>query len=74
MSYDLTAFRLVKHGIDEITADCRHCNWAVSQGDVKQKAKTHAKSNLHTVDVYQTNHTEYTSHIKESSNKESSNE
>ena len=65
MAYDIAAFRLVKHGIDGVTAHCRHCKWRTFDGEVKAKARRHAKKELHTVDVYQTNWTEYTSYVKE---------
>jgi len=64
MAYDIKHFRHVKHGQSDINAHCRHCNWYEYDGDVASKARRHARKELHTVDVYRENHTEYTSYVK----------
>lgn len=61
--YDNKYFRLVKHGVQDINAYCRHCNWSDHNLSAVNMARKHAKENLHTVDIYRENHTEYTSYI-----------
>lgn len=65
MSYDLKAFRTVKHGSDGDTAYCRHCKESRDEGDVRGWARNHAMKTLHTVDFYRHNWTEYTCHVKD---------
>ena len=61
MPYDINKFRTVKHGLDEVSAHCRHCDFHSQNAE---SASKHAKKTLHTVDVYRTHHVEYTSHVK----------
>lgn len=64
MAYDIKKFRSVKHGLSDINAYCRHCNWSSHAfSSTVNQAKYHAKKNLHTVDVYRERHTEYTSFV-----------
>ena len=66
-TYDLAAFRKVVHGNSDCNAYCRHCSqsWhATDTRNVKEKARDHARKTLHTVDVYNENHTQYTSYVK----------
>lgn len=65
MSYDLKAFRTVRHGESDTNAYCRHCKEGWHDGDVQGKARDHARKTLHTVDFYRENHTEYTCHVKD---------
>jgi hypothetical protein len=56
-------FRTINHGLekDGATSYCRMCDFSESGGlEVQRRAKEHAKETLHTVDVYKSNHTEYT--------------
>ena len=64
MGYDVKKFRSVKHGMSDISAYCRHCGWSCFDSKSAEKARHHARANLHTVDVYREHHTEYTCHVK----------
>lgn len=63
--YDAGSFRSVRHGCSDANAYCRHCKWSTSEcldgKGVANRARYHAKTTLHTVDVYRENHTEFTS-------------
>lgn len=65
MPYDIKALRTVKHGLEEVNSYCRMCNYG-EQGkqEVVRKARYHAQTTLHTVDIYRENWTEITSHVK----------
>lgn len=65
MSYDPKNYRVVKHGIEDASAKCRHCEFDEYEGDVRTKARNHAKKTGHTVDYYQENWTEYTSYVQD---------
>ena len=68
MAYDITKFRSIRHGVKEITAYCRQCNFSLDSckdKDVADKARDHSRKTLHTVDVYRENHTELTCFVKE---------
>jgi hypothetical protein len=63
-TYDLKAFRTVRHGESDKSAHCRMCKESRYDGDVQGWVRDHARKTLHTVDFYRENHTEYTCHIK----------
>lgn len=67
MSYDIKAYRTVKHGIESSSAYCRQCKWSMhdNEGNVPQSARDHCKAHLHTVDIYRENHTEVTCHVND---------
>ena len=67
MAYDINKFRSIRHGVSGITAYCRNCNFSLDSckdKNVAVKAKQHAISTLHTVDIYRENHTELTCFVK----------
>lgn len=69
MAYDITKLRSISHGCEEMNAYCRQCDFSIHGGKkdlslVAIKARNHAKSTLHTVDVYRENHTELTCFVK----------
>ena len=67
MAYDINKFRSIRHGVKDITAYCRQCKFSLdscNDKNVASKAKYHATSTLHTVDVYRENHTELTCFVK----------
>lgn len=61
--YDINNFRFVKHGIIDIRARCRHCEWKSYKKNAAISGKRHAARTLHTVDIFRENHTEYTSYV-----------
>lgn len=70
MSYDITHFRNVRHGLEDETAHCRMCDWNDDGIGAAKKARIHAKQTLHTVDVYREHWTELTSHVSDDTAKE----
>lgn len=60
-TYNKTAFRTVKHSATEEDGECRHCGKTF---DSAKKAYQHARTTLHTVDLYREHWVEYTSYVK----------
>ena len=67
--YDVATFRLVKHGIEDEDAFCRHCDWSNFGKTVTNSARYHARTMVHTVDVYRQQHIEFTSYVSEKQRK-----
>ena len=44
--------RTVKHGIEEVNAYCRKCDFSCHGLNIMGKVRYHSEKNQHTVDVY----------------------